>query len=201
MTSTRFFAILPAAGRSARMGRPKLLLPWQGRTIWQHVLAAWTNTTCDLKVAAVVHPDDAEVAEQARAAGVDVVQPVNAPEDMKASIRLGLAHLRAKYSPADDDAWLVAPADMPRLRSAIIETVMTCYDPRHPMVIVPEHRGKRGHPVLFPWALAAEVDKLATNEGLNRLVDRSNVSRLPLLDNAILTDLDTPEDYQKLTDG
>lgn len=183
------------------MGRPKLLLPWQGRTIWQHVLAAWTGTTRDLKVVAVVHPDDAEVAEQARAAGVDVVQPATAPEEMKASIRLGLAHLRAKYSPADDDAWLVAPADMPRLRSGIIEAVMTCYDPRHPLVITPEYGGKRGHPVLFPWSLAAEVDKLTENEGLNRIVEKSRPARLPLLDSAILADLDTPEDYQKLTES
>ena len=39
--STRSFAVVPAAGRSRRMGRPKLLLPWGESTIIQQVLGAW----------------------------------------------------------------------------------------------------------------------------------------------------------------
>ncbi len=33
-------AIVTAAGRSARMGRPKALLPWGGRTLIEHQCAA-----------------------------------------------------------------------------------------------------------------------------------------------------------------
>jgi CTP:molybdopterin cytidylyltransferase MocA len=33
------FAIIPAAGRSVRMGQPKLLLPWGQTTLLEHVLA------------------------------------------------------------------------------------------------------------------------------------------------------------------
>lgn len=180
------------------MGRPKLMLPWKGRTIWEHVLAAWKGSTHDLSIVAVVHPKDHELADLARQAGVDVVVPAAPPEDMKASVRLGLAHLRAKFSPADDAAWVVAPADMPRLRSAVIDTVLCAYNPSLGAIIVPEQAGRRGHPVLFPWKLAGEVDALAADEGLNRIVARHHVVRLPLLDDAILEDLDTPEDYRAL---
>ena len=178
----RFFAILPAAGRSARMGQPKLLLPWQGKTIWEHVLATWTASAHELKIAAVVHPDDAAIAELARAAGVDVVVPSSPPEDMKASIRLGLAHLRSRYAPADVDPWAIAPADMPTLRTAVIDAVFSAYNPALGAIVVPEHAGKRGHPVVFPWKLAAEVDTLSADEGLNKIVARHEPVRLPLLD-------------------
>jgi molybdenum cofactor cytidylyltransferase len=198
MTSPRFFAILPAAGRSVRMGRPKLLLPWQGRTVWEHVLDAWKGSTHELRIVAVVHPEDVAIADLARKAGVDVVVPGSPPEDMKASVRLGLAHHRAKYSPVDSDAWVVAPSDMPRLRPAVIDAVLSAYNPAVGAIVVPEHAGRRGHPVLFPWKLAGEVDALGADEGLNRIVARHEVVRLPLVDAAILEDLDTPEDYQAL---
>ncbi len=34
------FALIPAAGKSARMGRPKLTLPLGGRTVLEHVVTA-----------------------------------------------------------------------------------------------------------------------------------------------------------------
>src|ERR1041385_3317108 len=36
-----FGVVVLAAGRSGRMGQPKLLLPWQGRTVLSHLLAEW----------------------------------------------------------------------------------------------------------------------------------------------------------------
>ena len=34
------FALIPAAGRSRRMGRPKLALPLAGRSVLEHVVGA-----------------------------------------------------------------------------------------------------------------------------------------------------------------
>src|ERR1043166_8703452 len=36
-------AVILAAGRSVRMGQPKLLLPWGGRSIIGHLLAQWRD--------------------------------------------------------------------------------------------------------------------------------------------------------------
>ena len=65
--------------------------------------------------------------------------------------------------------------------------------------------GRRGHPVLFPWPLAAEVDRLAGNEGLNTIVARHSVIEVEVGGAAPgatpFADLDTPEDYQRLRPG
>ena len=62
----RFFGVIPAAGRSVRMGEPKLLLPWRDGTLIEHVLAQWlaSRVAC---VTVVVHPDDQELAAVCRA--------------------------------------------------------------------------------------------------------------------------------------
>src|SRR5262249_52852827 len=39
--SLRLAVILLAAGRSERMGKPKLLLPWAGTSICGHIIAQW----------------------------------------------------------------------------------------------------------------------------------------------------------------
>lgn len=194
------FAILPAAGRSERMGEPKLLLQYAGKTIIEHVVATWKQSRVE-HVIVVVHPDDEELATRATEAGAEVVRLDAATPDMKATILNGLAYVREHYQPQPGDVWLVAPADTPRLHRAAIDAVLAAYDPQAPQMVAPYRGEKRGHPVLFPWALADEVGRLAADEGLNRLVERGPLLRVPVEDPGILADLDTPDDYRRLLDS
>ncbi|MEX2114373.1 MAG: nucleotidyltransferase family protein [Pirellulales bacterium] len=197
------FAVIPAAGRSQRMGQPKLLLPWGTSTVIEQVLAAWRSSQVDHTVM-VVHPDDAELAELARACGALVVRADAPPPQMKASIRLGLAEISRRFTPADRDAWLLAPADMPALSSEVIDRLIEAHRAlaadlhERPTIWAAAAGGRRGHPVLFPWSLAKEVEQLAADEGLNALVARHRVRTIEADASAVLQDLDTPEDYQRL---
>jgi len=198
--AARFFAVVPAAGRSARMGRPKLLLPWGGTTLIEHVLAAWRASRVT-SVIVVVHPDDVALADVCRRAGADVVVPRRPPEDMKASVGHALAQIGAKHLPAAGDAWLVAPADMPGLSAALIDFVIAAHDAAAPRIIVPVSGRHRGHPVLFPWALAGEVSKLGSEEGLNELVARHPMVEVGWADETAFADVDSPEDYRRLRES
>jgi molybdenum cofactor cytidylyltransferase len=192
----RFFAIVPAAGRSVRMGEPKLLLPWGETTIIESVLAAWRASRVT-RMVVVLHPADAQLAAHCRSAGVVIVQPEIPPPDMKSSVRHALAWLTTHESPTEDDAWLLAPADMPLVTTAVIDAVITAHNSAAPSIIAPAANDRRGHPVLFPWSLAREVAGLAEHEGLNALVKRHVVKELPWPNaQEILTDIDTPAEYQ-----
>ncbi len=52
--------------------------------------------------------------------------------------------------------------------------------------------------MLFPWPLAAPIDELAPDEGLNALLARHPVHTIEGDARAVLEDLDTPEDYERL---
>jgi len=200
----RSFAVVPAAGRSQRMGEPKLLLPWRESTIIEHVLAAWRDSRVDA-VVMVVHPEDVRLAELGRKSGARVVQPRVPPAEMKVSVALALAHIAQEFRPDSSDAWLLAPADMPTLSAAVIDglidahrTALSSGEAMAPTIWAPAAAGRRGHPVLFPWSLAAEVEWLGADEGINALVARYPVRTIEAEASAILEDLDTPADYQRL---
>lgn len=190
----RTFAVLPAAGRSVRMGRPKLLLPWGDATVIERVVHTWRASHVDALVV-VVHPDDLQLAEACRRFGADVVVAATPPPEMKDSVLIGLEYLAACYRPVPDDAWLLAPADMPELTTAAVDAVVGAWRMGGGPIVVPCHNGRRGHPVLFAWPLADEVRALGPAHGLNELVRRHPSREIELSDEAILADLDTPDDY------
>lgn len=195
------FAIIPAAGRSQRMGRPKLLLPWGAKSLIEHVIGTWRDSRVQ-RVVLVAHPHDAELAHVAASAGAEVVQPAVPPPDMKDSVLAALDHLSASR-PAPTDAWLLAPGDVPGLTVATIDRMIDAYAAglqaglKGNCVWVPWCKGRRGHPALFPWSLAPEVAGLGEDEGLNALAIRHELQRVDALEDAISADLDTPEDYER----
>ena len=199
MASGNFFAVVPAAGLSRRMGRPKLLLPWRGRTVVEHLFEAWRAGGVE-RIVVVVRRDDAALIELCLAAAVELVTPDVDPPDMKWSVRHALARIRERWSPSNADAWLLAPADQPRLSPTVIRTLVAAHCQRHAgdAILVPTWRERRGHPVLFPWSLAAEVDELPEDSGVNRLLKTHQVVELAVDDDAIVEDLDTPDDYRRL---
>jgi molybdenum cofactor cytidylyltransferase len=193
----RSFAIVPAAGRSARMGAPKLLLPLAGRAVIDHVLAAWT-TSAVTRTVVVVRADDAELLARCRQFDVDVITPPSPPPDMKASVQHALTHIAAAYQPAERDAWLLAPADQPRLSARIVDQLLQAYDPASPIAIAPTWRGERGHPTLLPWSTARDVHQLAPEDGVNSLVERLQVRDIDCGTPTVLDDLDNLADYDRL---
>jgi molybdenum cofactor cytidylyltransferase len=71
-----------------------------------------------------------------------------------------------------------------------------CADPRR--IVVAAHGGRRGHPIIFPYAMKDTVDNLGG--GLNMLLDERS-QQLFLVDTSdpgVTTDVDTAGDYERL---
>lgn len=193
----RSFAIIPAAGRSTRMGAPKLLLPWKSSTILENVLDAWRAGGVSERVV-IVHPEDQDVADVARRAGATVIVPEMPPPSMKDSVLVGLRHIESHWRPTVGDAWLVAPADMPLISARVIQRLLAANDGL-PQAILRVTTGKKTvHPSLFSWDLAAAVGNLPAEVGINGL-DTIIMPQEILLDGVpVDADLDTPADYDRL---
>jgi molybdenum cofactor cytidylyltransferase len=198
----RFFAIIPAAGHSTRMGRVKLLMEVEGKPLIVRAIEAWQQSKINA-VVVVIRPDDQALADMAQAAGAEVAIPASAPPDMKASVQAGLSHVTDRHAPDLEDAFLVAPADMPWLSSAVINRLIEEHVARsNSQILVPIAGGRRGHPALFPFALAEQVHQLADNEGLDAIVARYGAANIdcsglvPSVGKAF-ADIDTPDDYSR----
>ncbi len=208
---TKFYAIVPAAGSSGRMGTPKLLLPWPASSdgfptnsqndsaedshlIIDRVLTAWTNSQVDATIV-IVRRNDSGLLAACRRFPVEIVSPEVDPADMKGSIQAGLECVQQRYSPSDQDHFLVAPADLPLLSSALIDAVIN-FDAAPGQVVVPRFADKAGHPVMLPWSLAANVAALSPSEGLDVLISRSVVVGPRMAAQLRVADIDTPQEYR-----
>ncbi len=193
----RSFAIIPAAGRSERMGSPKLLLPCGEQLLIERVLAAWSASRVDESVV-VLHPEDRQLAEVCARSRATVVVANQPPPDMRSSVLCGLSAVESRWQPGANDVWLVAPADLPHLSATTINLVLAAYDPQAPSIVLPRAGDRRVHPVLFPWSLAAAARGLEANQGLNQLVrDHPCVEVSVPSAPEMHDDIDTPEDYRR----
>lgn len=178
----------------------KLLLTWNGASVIEHVLQAWSQSLAAAVIVVVRADHTALQAACRRWAGVDVVIPPRDPADMKQSIQWALRHAEEHYAPQPTDRWLVAPADLPTISSRLIDGVIAA-SRQTGAIVGPRFGDRRGHPVSFPWSLAPRVFQLAEDEGINRLLEEQVVDWLRLPGEEYLADLDTPDDYRRLVAG
>lgn len=194
------FAVLPAAGQSMRMGRPKLTLPVGGTTVLQLALDALRSAGVG-QCFVVTGPDGGDVAELAEQAGADVVRLAEATPDMRATLEQGLHAIASRLTLAPRDVWLLTPADHPTLDAALIRTLDELLAARPGCSIaVPTYGGKRGHPTLLRWSHAAGIRNHTPGEGVNTYLRRFARETLEVeaASPDVLADLDTPADYARL---
>ena len=194
--SRRMFALIPAAGRSRRMGTSKLLLPWQGTTVIEHLIHTLMRSDI-IAVAIVIRPDDHALQEVTQNTSAIPIIPDHEPPEMRDSIEIGLRAIRQRFSPADDDGWLLIPADHPLLEQAVLDGLLTRWSQGDCEALLPSLGERRGHPTLLRWSLAARIEQLPRDVGVNTLLRSSPnlVTEWPTDRESVLADLDTPEDY------
>ncbi|MDQ7054258.1 MAG: nucleotidyltransferase family protein [candidate division KSB1 bacterium] len=191
----RVAAVVLAAGKSSRMaGENKLLLPFRGRPLILHTLAALRDAGLSQIVVVVGHER-----ERLRAVLPDRITVVfnrDYEEGMASSIRAGIAAL-----PSQVEAAFIVQGDMPLLHADILRMLMSRYDSEQAnSIIVPVYRGRQANPVLFPRAYFPELLQLQGDTGAKRLLaERAAVIvPVPMEDPAVVTDIDTPEAYERL---
>ena len=180
-------ALLLAAGRSTRMGRPKLDLDLGGTPMWRRSLRALREAGVE-EIRVVIGGGSQEPGDLPP--GVFTVVNPSPAEGLSSSIRCGLSAL-----PASVDAVLLALADKPLIRPATIVAVVSRFRETGAPLVYPTYRGLQGHPVLVYAALFPDLRALRGDRGAKALLERGAAEAVPVDDEGVLLDIDTPEDY------
>jgi molybdenum cofactor cytidylyltransferase len=195
------FALLPAAGKSARMGTPKLALPLGERTVLERVLDTLRSARVD-DVLVVLGPHVAALRAMAEKAGAHVMVLDQETADMRSTVACGLDWLETNRRPRADDAFLLLPPDHPALSTEAIDVLLRARSVKESRatIWVPTFEGKRGHPALIGWNHVAGIRAVPEGRGLNAYLrehlDETQEVACSAAD--ILCDLDTPGDYESL---
>ena len=194
------FALIPAAGKSTRMGRPKLALPLGEKTVLEHVIAALRQAGIE-QILVVIGPHVPELAPIVERSGATALMLEEETADMQATVIRGLAWLETRFQPKDSDLWLLIPADHPTLDASLVwHLIEAAARAPQSSITVPTFDGKRGHPALIRWKHVPQIKALPAGSGLNVFLRQQEVVILevPVTMRDILIDLDTPQDYAAL---
>jgi molybdenum cofactor cytidylyltransferase len=186
-------AVVLAAGKSERMGRPKMLLPWGDRTVIEQIVHTLSRTNL-AEILVVTGGARSEVEN------VLVNLPVHlmynsrfAEGGMLSSFQVGLSVLGKGY-----DAALVVLGDQPQIEAWVVELVIEEYYFHRSPLVIPSYQKRRGHPWLIERSLwhvvQAQNPPLTLRDFLSNYQD--HIRYIDVETPTILLDLDTPEDYQ-----
>jgi molybdenum cofactor cytidylyltransferase len=195
-------AIVLAAGESTRMGRPKALLPdGAGRLFVTrllhtfqaagvHRLAVVTGAVHEAIVAAVARDAPARRA-------VSFVRNADPSRGQLSSLLAGLEVMDAPGV----DAVLVTLVDVPFVAASTVRAVLDAWRRSGAPVVRPACGARHGHPVLFARAMFDDLRAADPGAGAKAVL-RAHASRVldvEIADEGALVDIDTREEYDRVT--
>lgn len=198
MREKRVGGVILAGGRSSRMPEQKLLLPIAGYATMLDAVIDHAQASRLDQLIVVSGAERRRVAAIAAARGVECVYNPRYIEGQSSSLQAGLAQLPPQT------AAMILLGDQPFITAEIIDALIAAYRENEVAAVAPlGPGGRRGNPVLFSAALFGELMQITGDQGGRRILERHRGETLflQLDDAAVVTDIDTIEQYQEYRNG
>jgi len=193
----RIAAIILAAGRSTRMGlRNKLLAKLPGGETMIQRTAANVIASAASPVLVITGHQEKEIRAALAGQPLRFIHAPDYADGLAASLHTGIAALST-----DIQAALICLGDMPLVPPATINRLLAAFDPAEGRdIIIPTYDGQRGNPVLWSRRFFPELLKLQGDAGARQILHlhMEHVVEIPVEDDTILRDFDTPETLEAL---
>jgi molybdenum cofactor cytidylyltransferase len=188
--------ILLAAGQSSRMKQAKLVMPWGNSTVIGKIIRSFLKAGVK-RIVVVTGGYRVEVEhELARYPVETVYNPDYENGEMTDSLKIGIDALpENQVGPV-----FIALGDQPLISANDLKQ-MLCLSRSFPeKIVIPSQNMRRGHPWLVASQYLDELKNIMPPETLRNFIQRHehDLEYYLVKDSDILSDLDTPEDYQRL---
>jgi molybdenum cofactor cytidylyltransferase len=192
-------AVILAAGRSARMGKPKLLLPWGNTSILGYLIQQWKKLGAQ-QITIVCAANDQAMQTELRRLGFPTRDCIYNPapgRGMFSSIQCAAAWTEWK---TELTHWALILGDQPHLRNDTLHKLVVLSAVQQTKVCQPSHQGKRRHPVVLPGNVFARLISTHATD-LKQFLAGCEIAECPSDDPGLDLDIDRPEDYAKAQAG
>lgn len=192
--SKRVAAIILSAGYSSRMSDFKPLLKFGGKTALGHIIDTFHKADV-MDIIVVTGHNSEKIQNSHGELRVNFVYNDNFSKGMYTSIVKGVVNLDEGIG-----GFFIMPVDIPLVKDRTIIEIKEAFKRSEKGIIHPVFNGKRGHP---PLISSYYKEKIMNNEGdggLRKLLINYDTDSLDIqvVDQAILLDMDTEEEYIKL---
>lgn len=190
--------VILAAGSSSRMGSIKQLLPFRGKTILDHVIANVRNSALSEIILVLGHCSDKIVQNldlPGNSSEIKIVINKEYKEGQSSSLKKGLENISVNC-----DGAMFLLGDQPLVTDMIINELINAFEASDLPVVIPYCNEKRGNPVIIAKSLFFRLKSLSADTGARVLFKEleHEIVKVPVNDKAILEDIDTKDDYEKL---
>lgn len=187
--------LLLAAGSSSRMGSPKMLLPFNGKTFLQHAIDEIKNSNANGLVVVTgcchQHLKGILLPQQ-----INFVENKNWEEGMSSSIQTGTAYTIQQYP--STESIIIAVCDQPYISSSLLNELVAAKQKTGKGIIASTYNNTQGTPVLFSKKYFEQLKQLGGPYGAKKIIQEhaNDMSAINFPKGAI--DIDTVEDYENL---
>lgn len=187
-------AIVLGAGLSRRMGSEKLLLPFGDQKMLEKTIDGIAESFRGVIV--VVTKKAVFNAIVKREEPIYLIN--DHPELGQAtSLKIAVAYLNANYP--ECEGILVFLGDQPLIRKTLVDEMTRLVADYPEKIIMPEYKGRRGHPVAFGKHWMSELLAVFGDTGGRGVIEAHPEALIKIPgDKSCVMDADTPEDYQYL---
>ncbi len=188
-------AVILAAGESRRMGFPKALLPYRGRTFLEHLVEISEHPRIGARRVVIGAHEEPIRQSVALDSGDWVVNP-EWRKGQLSSIRAAIASLEG----VETEGILLMLVDHPFVTKAVIEIMFEALDRLPGSIVIPTRGNRRGHPVIFPARLFPELRAAPDGIGARAVVwaHAAEVVEVPVEEEGILLDIDDRATFERL---
>jgi molybdenum cofactor cytidylyltransferase len=185
-----------AAGGSSRLGRPKQLLDYHGRTLLDATLDTARRCEFDQLIVALGGAGD-DVRSTVDLSGCDVVDNVHYTTGCSSSIAAALAAIDVRA-----DALVLLLGDQPGVEPSSVDALRaSAVSANAPLAVCRYHDG-RGHPFWFARQLFADLADLHGDKAVWKLLESGGYAVAEaLIDGPVPIDVDTWADYERLLES
>ena len=187
-------AAILAAGESKRMGQPRALVPFQGSSFVEHLLAATRHAR--VGITRVVLGAGAEgIRAQLKIDPAWVVVNGDWPKGQLSSIHAAIRSLPVGVS----EGILICPVDHPLISARLVGDLIAAFDRGGKLIVLPRYNGRRGHPVIFRAELYEELLAAPAEIGARQVVwnHAAEVAEVETQEEGVILNLNDPETVRK----
>jgi molybdenum cofactor cytidylyltransferase len=195
MQSSGIGIVILAGGASSRLGKPKQLLEYKGKSLLTHAIDLATATGANQVITVLGAHADQLISESGKT-GTTVLKNTEWEDGMASSIRVGLTGL-LEIDP-DVEAVILMVCDQPFVNGALLNELMNEYRSSGKPIIACAYGDSIGTPALFDKTIFASLLQLEGDAGAKKIIKSSPqlVQTISFPEGNI--DIDTIADYNNL---
>lgn len=194
-TASHSGIVILAAGSSSRLGSPKQLLQYQGKSLIRRSIDIALQTSLR-PVLLVVGANKNLIEKEVENEEIILIENKDWQEGMAASLRIGLKYLQNECPDLDGILFMVC--DQPFVTKAVIDCLVETQAKSGLPIAASSYEGRTGTPALFHKSFFEKLMALKGDTGARKLIElhKTQVAIVPFEKGII--DIDTKADYERL---